>query len=63
MRKIRVHNWMLVLGALGILSLAGCDLVVREAATAGVFDFVAGTIAETLTQAVPLAEAVANGGG
>ena len=59
MRRIRVHNWMIVLGGLGIMFVAGCDVSLREAATAGVFDFVAGTVADTLTGLMPIADAVA----
>ena len=60
MRKTRVHNWMVVLGVLEILSLTGCDLSVQEAAQAGIFDFVAGTITDSLTAAVPIADTIAN---
>ena len=63
MRKTRVHNWMVVLGVLGILSLTGCDLSVQEAAQAGVFDFVAGTITDSLSAALPIADAIGNGVG
>jgi hypothetical protein len=62
MRKIRIHSWMLVLGALGILSMAGCHVSLPDAAEAGMFDFLAGTITDTLTQLIPLADMAANGG-
>lgn len=60
MRKIRVHNWMLALGALGILSLTGCSMSLKEAAEAGLFDFITGTITDTLTSLAPVADTVAN---
>ena len=63
MRRIGVHNWMVVLCGVGMLLLTGCNLSVQEAAQAGIFDFVAGTITDSLTAAVPIADAIGNGVG
>jgi hypothetical protein len=43
--------------------LSGCDLSVEEAATAGVYDFVAGTVTEILMALLPLGSAVAGATG
>ncbi|KPK49915.1 MAG: hypothetical protein AMK72_03340 [Planctomycetes bacterium SM23_25] len=58
MRRIRVHKWMVALCTVGMLSLTGCGISLQEAAQAGIFDFVAGTITETLSALVPLADVV-----
>lgn len=60
MRRTDVRHWVAVLGGLGILSLTGCDMSLKEAAESGLFDFVAGTITDTLSSLVPIADTVAN---
>lgn len=58
MKRIGVHNWTVVLCAMGMLLLTGCDISLQEAAQAGIFDFVAGTITDTLTGLLPIADVV-----
>jgi hypothetical protein len=58
MEGIGVRNWMMLLCVAGLLLLTGCDISLQEAAQAGVFDFVAGTITDTLTALLPIAATV-----
>ena len=58
MKRTGVHNWMVVLCVVGMLLLTGCDISLQEAAQAGIFDFVAGTITDTLTGLLPIADVV-----
>ena len=54
---------MCVVGLLGLLCAFGCDANLQEAALAGLYDFVAGTVNETLATIMPISDAVANGVG
>ena len=63
MRKNRVRQSMCVVGLLGLLCAFGCDANLQEAALAGLYDFVAGTVNETLATIMPISDAVANGVG
>ena len=58
MRKRRVRQSMFVLGLLGLLCTFGCDANLQEAALAGLYDFVAGTVSDTLGTIMPIADAV-----
>jgi hypothetical protein len=56
MKTTSAHVRILVLGVLGIQCLTGCDMSFQEAAEAGLFDFVAGTITDTLARLLPIAD-------
>ena len=60
MRRSRVYNWLILWGGLAILSLTGCNMSLQEAMETGIFDFVACTITDTLSQLLPMADIVAN---
>ena len=61
MRRTRIRHWLKVVGGLGLLGLAGCETHLQEAALAGLYDFVAGTVGDTLSTMMPIADAVVNG--
>ena len=50
MRRNRVRQSMYVVGLLGLLGTLGCEANLQEAALAGLYDFVSGTVTDTLTQ-------------
>ncbi len=58
-----LRRYIFVVGLLGVLGTLGCNLSIQEAARAGVFDFVAGTVGETLSALLPVAAAVSGGAG
>ena len=55
-----VRQTVCVVGGLALLTTAGCDANLQEAALAGLFDFVSGTVADTLGAFFPVAEALAS---
>ena len=55
-----VRQTICVVGALALLTTAGCDANLQGAALAGLFDFVSGTVTDMLGAFSPLAEALAD---
>ena len=55
--------WSLLALGLGLVLVTGCELNLEEAVSAGLFDFVAGTITDSLTALLPVATVVAGNAG
>ena len=58
MRKNLIRQSMFVVGLLGPLCTLGCDANRQEAALAGLYDFVSGTVSDTLGAVMPIADAL-----
>ncbi len=58
MRKNLIRQSMFVVGLLGLLCTFGCDANLQEAALAGLYDFVSGTVSDTLGAVMPIADAL-----
>ncbi len=56
MKKLRCVMIALVLFAVLLLPNTGCALDMRDAVLAGVFDFVSGTVTETLVNLLPVSD-------
>ena len=63
MRKNLVCQAMFIVGLVGLLGTFGCDGNLQEAALAGLYDFVSGTVSDTLGAVISIADASANGVG
>ena len=63
MRKNLVRQSLFAVGLLGLLGAFGCDGNLQEAALVGLYDFVSGTVSDTLGAVMPIADAFANGVG
>ena len=54
---------MFVVGMLALLAAVGCDANLKEAALAGLYDFVSGTVNDTLGAVMPIADTIEHGVG
>jgi hypothetical protein len=63
MPRLRCHYVLVVVMLAMLISLTpGCELGLQDAARAGAYDFIAGTITDSLTALFPLAELIAQRG-